>query len=82
MEQASLLKRIYRKLLPLRLRKAIGFTLTLPKQIYVFIVFLLTNWRKFKYELSIAAIVRNETVYTGMAGISSYCGSRAFLSIR
>jgi len=58
-----LLKKIYRKLLPLRLRKAIGFTLTLPKQIYVFIVFLLTNWRKFKYELSIAAIVKNEGPY-------------------
>jgi hypothetical protein len=57
------LKEIYQKILPLSLRKLIGEIFLIPKHIAVFIDFLLNDKRCFKYELSIAAIVKNEAPY-------------------
>jgi hypothetical protein len=57
------LKEIYRNILPLSLRVLIGEIFLLPKHITVFISFLLNDKRRFKYELSITAIVKNEASY-------------------
>jgi glycosyltransferase involved in cell wall biosynthesis len=57
------LKKIYQKILPLSLRKFIGELFLLPKHIIVFINFLLNDKKHFKYELSIAAIVKDEAPY-------------------
>ncbi|MDR0410387.1 MAG: glycosyltransferase family 92 protein [Treponema sp.] len=57
------LKELYRKAIPLPIRKLIGEIFLTPKHIAVFINFLLNDKRRFKYELSIAAIVKNESPY-------------------
>jgi glycosyltransferase involved in cell wall biosynthesis len=54
---------IYRKILLLSLPKFFGELFLLPKHIIVFINFLLNDKKHFKYELSIAAIARNEAPY-------------------
>jgi hypothetical protein len=57
------IKRIYRNILPLSIRRFIGRVLSIPKYMSVLINYLLNNKKEFQYELSIAAIAKSEAFY-------------------